>query len=139
MFFGKPTGLPSEKLQSQVQLEANLKSVFPKFSQADQVGLSKEEYEGLLNAWDNFKGPVKNPDKFVVCHLIDDEEGIYATARYEKGKVDVDIEGEEDIDLAECAQIPRPRQRETKKRIGPNDPCGCGSGRKAKKCCESRI
>lgn len=34
-------------------------------------------------------------------------------------------------------RLPAPRPPANNKRVGPNDPCPCGSGRKAKRCCRS--
>jgi preprotein translocase subunit SecA len=44
------------------------------------------------------------------------------------------------INIAESGQgIPpsRPQTRRPEQKIGPNDPCPCGSGRKYKKCCRA--
>jgi len=46
------------------------------------------------------------------------------------------IEGRTVQVCGKCAKTPIPTIRRRSKRIGRNDPCPCGSGKKFKKCCK---
>lgn len=52
---------------------------------------------------------------------------------YQPGEVAVMPEEDKPY-MSEMAYHPTPIQR-AKRRVGRNDPCGCGSGKKFKRCC----
>jgi len=45
------------------------------------------------------------------------------------------IEGKAVQVCGKCAKAPIPTIRRGSKRVGRNDPCPCGSGKKYKRCC----
>ena len=51
-----------------------------------------------------------------------------------KYSIDLEPDKPEDINDLEILLNP-PKQKRTEKKIGRNDPCPCGSGKKYKKCC----
>ena len=60
-----------------------------------------------------------------------------ATIFQEKGwKVTIELEPEKPEDTADLERLLNPQQPVTaKKKVGRNEPCSCGSGKKYKKCC----
>lgn len=51
---------------------------------------------------------------------------------------DIQIDPDKDEDIAELDRLLNPPKPITvEKKLGPNEPCHCGSGKKLKKCCKS--
>ena len=119
-----------------IELKAILRTSPPKWDDArDEI--SRAEFEKLLQAWEKFEGPVKDINHFQVCAEI--EEGIYATATYDHGHVEIDVRNDDEIDRDLVKQVPFSGQRIAQKKVRPNEKCPCGSGRKFKKCCKGKM
>lgn len=127
-------GFPSNI--DQIELRAIIRASEPKWEDAQEAGLSKSEFDKLIDVWQAFEGPVKDVNHFQVCAYIGD--GFYATAIYDHGRVLIDVIEEEEIDRSLVAQVPFVGQRLAPKKVRPNEPCPCGSGKKFKKCCQGR-
>jgi len=132
---------PSASERKNWAVIAAVESACPDWEQAEEAEITRPEYERLLEAWSAFKGPVKNPDHFIVCVKLDDyteERPLYAVAEYQKPDVKVYVDHEDDIDPDLCRIVKFAGKRQRPERVGPNEKCPCGSGRKYKKCCEFR-
>jgi SWIM/SEC-C metal-binding protein len=97
--------------------------------------------EAMEKVFDGHKtaklGTPKNP---AVVSVQTDERRLELAAAFEKNGWDYTIEvvpdKPEDITDLDILQHP-PKTRVAEPKVGRNDPCPCGSGKKYKKCCGS--
>jgi len=117
----------------------------------DDADLSGFEYEDLKRFWKRFQEdprPVRNSEHFLVAMALaedgDGEESFYACVEYRSGRVTISVLPEEEVPFNLLPGIECPEEsrrtlgtvlKNTEVRIGRNDPCPCGSGKKSKRCC----
>lgn len=130
-------GFPDDVEVEEIELKAILRASEPKWEDARDVEITRAEFDKLLEAWKNFEGPVKDVNHFQVA--VEVEEGIYATATYDQGRVEVEVRPEEEIDRDLVRQVPFSGQRIAARKVRPNEKCPCGSGKKFKKCCKGKM
>ena len=108
----------------------------------EECGLNQSELDRLHKAWLAFTGPVRDPQHFAVIQPLAWEMcgyTMWAHAEYVSGEIIVDARPEEDINNDLLRYVPPPQQLKAERKVGPNAPCPCKSGRKYKKCCARRI
>jgi hypothetical protein len=105
--------------------------------------LSEAEWEKTTKFWSEFRGPAKSTERFFVVCPLDASGETVGLIEYDRGRLRFDLfEGEEELRRIPWDLIPHkepPPARERSARLGPNDRCSCGSGKKFKKCCAFRV
>jgi hypothetical protein len=101
--------------------------------------LTAAEYAKLGEKWKAFRGPVPDISHFGMAMVLpghrEDEIPMYAFVEYSHGKVTVEVLDEDEVPVELLPPVAVPNQLKAGRRIGPNDRCPCGSGKKYKKCC----
>jgi hypothetical protein len=101
--------------------------------------LTAAEYVKLSEKWKAFRGLVSDIGHFGMTMALpghrEDEIPMYAFVEYSHGKVAVDVLDEDEVPVELLPPVAVPAQLKAQLRIGPNDRCPCGSGKKYKKCC----
>lgn len=100
--------------------------------------LSTDDVEKLKELWYSLKGPFHDSNNFAVCYELACWPGCYAYAEYNHGEFTVKCIAEDEIDEDLLQLIPLPPVLKASKKVMPNEKCPCQSGKKYKKCCQSK-
>lgn len=134
MITAKSANLPSLSTLRRVDVEGIVRAHDLEWEYAKEVEISRSEFDRLVKAWKAFRGPVRDPEHFMVCVAIAPGD-LYACAEYERGQIDIQILEEDELDPQLLPAVEAVSMARGEKRIGPNDRCYCGSGKKFKRCC----
>ncbi|HET8730226.1 MAG TPA: UPF0149 family protein [Moraxellaceae bacterium] len=113
--------------------------------QGDEVESVDEWCAGFLRglelAWDAWEPVVEQqPDLFRIIQLFGTEEGWEEQASYQEAEIEALQDGLPELartlfTLGMEARAATPTIRRNEPKVGRNDPCPCGSGKKFKQCC----
>ena len=129
---------PDEIWSSSIQLTGGTATTYHDRLSVDQYFLY-ESGEKMVKIFDGKKsaklGTEKNP---AVVHVKTKKRMDEVVSIFEKNNwkytIELDKENPEDIKDLEIL-LNWPKTQEAEKKIGRNEPCPCGSGKKYKKCC----
>ena len=117
-------------------IDMNLKELLPRIKE-----LYQKQYvaEGICGDYQSvekdIKNPLKYPEKHDLLNMAERYEKITTTwAGYTEEDKDIDFDDYVDYD-----DIPEIEPIRTQPKIGRNEPCPCGSGKKYKKCCMNKT
>lgn len=133
MITAKSSKLPDASTFSRISVEGIVRANELNRDDAIDAGMTSNEFARLNKAWKAFKGPVRNPEHFMVCAQVDPEN--YACAEYDHGEIRLDVIHEEDLDEKLLVAIEPVERIRAEKRVSPNSKCPCGSSKKFKRCC----
>jgi hypothetical protein len=134
--------LPSKEDMQAHQIAQIVSSVeFPPYPKDSADIWTPEQWAELKQKWLAFRGPVRDPKNFIVLHpynKVDSEDNeLFSAIIFYDGLLDVDIFDQYDVcdESKQITTVDPVSQLIGAKKLGPNSPCHCNSGKKLKKCC----